>query len=230
MNEELEQLIQELKSALPWFLAAAIVVGGYYGVRKYVSDRRAAAAESVATSFTTDELEDAVSRFGGSKAGGVLRLRLAKSYFDGANYDAALALYTELEGKAPDGFADVPPVGKAQCLEALGRFDEALKAFDAAAENEKSFLRLTAQLGAARCLAQAGDRAKAEERLTALKAAAGDDEIAKARIDATTDLVKRWEKRAERSLFDAADAAAKQLEKDAQKPAEPAAAAPAKAE
>ena len=160
----------------------------------------------------------------------MLRLRLAKSYFDGANYDAALALYTELEGKAPDGFADVPPVGKAQCLEALGRFDEALKAFDAAAENEKSFLRLTAQLGAARCLAQAGDRAKAEERLTALKAAAGDDEIAKARIDATTDLVKRWEKRAERSLFDAADAAAKQLEKDAQKPAEPAAAAPAKAE
>ena len=90
MNEELEQLLQELKSTLPWFLAAGIIVAGYYGVRKYVTDRRAAASEIVSSAYTTDELEDAVSKFGSSKSGGLLRLRLAKSYFDAGSYESAL--------------------------------------------------------------------------------------------------------------------------------------------
>ena len=56
----------------------------------------------------------------------------------------------------------------------------------------------------------------------------GDDEVAKSRVEATIDLLKRYEKRAERSLFDAADAAQKQIEaesaeKPAEKPAAPAA-------
>ena len=218
MNEELEQLIQELKSTLPWFLAAGIIVAGYYGVRKYVADKRAAASEIVSTAYTTDELEDAVAKFGSSKSGGILRLRLAKSYFDAGSYESALDIYNELDGKAPDGFADVPAVGKAQCLEGLGKFDEAAKAYDAfAAANEKSYLALTAKLGSARCAAQAGNRDKALEALEALKAAAADDEIAKSRIETTIDLVKRYEKREERSLFDAADAAQKQIEGEAAK-------------
>ena len=218
MNEELEQLLQELKSTLPWFLAAGIIVAGYYGVRKYVTDRRAAASEIVSSAYTTDELEDAVSKFGSSKSGGLLRLRLAKSYFDAGSYESALDIYNELDGKAPDGFADVPAVGKAQCLEGLGKFDEAAEAYDAfAAANEKSYLALTAKLGSARCAAQSGNRDKALEALEALKAAAADDEIAKSRIETTIDLVKRYEKREERSLFDAADAAQKQIEGEAAK-------------
>lgn len=221
MNEELEQLIQEVKSILPWLLAAGIVVAGYHGVRKYMADRRAAAAEAVANAYTTEELEDAAAKFKGSKAEGVLRLRLAKSYFDSANYDSALEIYESLKDKAPDGFEGVPAVGKAQCLEALGKFDEARAAFDAFAEaNEKSFLALTAKLGSARCIAQAGDRAKAIEALEALKTSVGDDELAKSRVESTIQIVKRYEKRAERSLFEAADAAQKQLEAEAAKDAE----------
>ena len=203
MNEELEQLLQELKSTLPWFLAAGIIVAGYYGVRKYVTDRRAAASEIVSSAYTTDELEDAVSKFGSSKSGGLLRLRLAKSYFDAGSYESALDIYSSLEGKAPDGFADVPAVGKAQCLEGLGKFTEAAAAYDAfVAANEKSYLALTAKLGSARCVAQNGDREKAIAALEALK---------------------RYEKREERSLFDAADAAQKQIEGDSAKKEEPAA-------
>ena len=93
MNEELEQLIQEVKSILPWLLAAGIVVAGYHGVRKYMADKRIAAAEAVSNAYTTEELEDAAAKFKGSKAEGVLRLRLAKSYFDSANYDSALEIY-----------------------------------------------------------------------------------------------------------------------------------------
>ena len=218
MNEELEQLIQEVKSILPWLLAAGIVVAGYHGVRKYMADKRAAAAEAVSNAYTTEELEDAAAKFKGSKTEGVLRLRLAKSYFDSANYDSALEIYESLEGKAPDGFEGVPAVGKAQCLEALGKFDEARAAFDAFAEaNEKSFLALTAKLGSARCIAQAGDRAKAIETLEALKSSVGDDELSKSRVESTLQIVKRYEKRAERSLFEAADAAQKQLEAEADK-------------
>ena len=88
----------------------------------------------------------------------------------------------------------------------------------------KSFLALTAKLGSARCVAQGGDRAKALETLEALKATL-EDELDKSRIESTIELVKRYEKRAERSLFEAADAAQKQLEeeavKDAAKKAEP---------
>ena len=218
MNEELEQLIQEVKSILPWLLAAGIVVAGYHGVRKYMADKRAAAAEAVSNAYTTEELEDAAAKFKGSKTEGVLRLRLAKSYFDSANYDSALEIYESFKDKAPDGFEGVPVVGKAQCLEALGKFDEARAAFDAFAEaNEKSFLALTAKLGSARCIAQAGDRAKAIETLEALKASVGEDELSKSRVESTLQIVKRYEKRAERSLFEAADAAQKQLEAEAAK-------------
>ena len=218
MNEELEQFIQEVKSILPWLLVAGIVVAGYHGVRKYVRDRRAAAAESVSSAYTTEELEDAAAKFKGSKAEGVLRLRLAKSYFDSANYDSALEIYESLDGKAPDGFADVVAVGKAQCLEGLGR----------AEANEKSFLALTAKLGSARCVAQAGNRDKAIEALEALRGSVGDDELSKARVESTLEIVKRYEKRAERSLFEAADAAQKQLEAEGAKDSEkkPAAEAP----
>ena len=218
MNEELEQLIQEVKSILPWLLAAGIVVAGYHGVRKYIADKRAAAAEAVSNAYTTEELEDAAAKFKGTKTEGVLRLRLAKSYFDSANYDSALEIYESLEGNAPEGFEGVPAVGKAQCLEALGKFDEARAAFDAFAEaNKKSFLALTAKLGSARCIAQAGDRAKAIETLEALKTSVGDDELSKSRVESTLQIVKRYEKRAERSLFEAADAAQKQLDAEATK-------------
>ena len=176
MNEELEQLIKEIKSLLPWLLAAGIVVAGYHGIRKYRADRRAAAAEVVSNAYTTEELEDATAKFKGASVEGVLKLRLAKSYFDSANYDSALEIYESLEGKAPDGFADVPVVGKAQCLEALGKYADAAAAFDAFAEaNPKSFLALTAKLGSARCVTQGGDRAKAIETLEALKATLEDD-------------------------------------------------------
>ena len=224
MNEELEQLLQELKSTLPWFLAAGIIVAGYYGVRKYVTDRRAAASEIVSSAYTTDELEDAVSKFGSSKSGGLLRLRLAKSYFDAGSYESALDIYSSLEGKAPDGFADVPAVGKAQCLEGLGKFAEAAAAYDAfVAANEKSYLALTAKLGSARCVAQNGDREKAIAALEALKETLSDNDMAKSRVETTIELVKRYEKREERSLFDAADAAQKQIEGDSAKNEEPAA-------
>ena len=199
-NPELYPLIEwwekDGKSTVVWLLAAAIVVGGYYGWKNHKAAVKAAASEALVNAYTTEEIEDAASKFSGSPTAGALKLRLAKSYFDAGRFEEALAQYEALDGKAPDGFADIPVVGKAQCLEALGKFAEAQQAFDAFAEaNPKSYLRLTAQLGAARCLAQAGDKKAAFARIDALKAANKEEGIDKVRIEAAESTIKRFEKK-----------------------------------
>jgi len=220
------------KQTVAILLVAGLAVAGYYGVKGWRDGRRIAAADSLMTAYTAEELEDAVAGYGSTQSGASLRMRLAKKYFDAERYQEAFDVYAALEGSAPDGFEDVPAVGKAQCLEALGKFDEAVRAYDAFAEAKpKSFLALTAQLGAARSVAASGDKAKALERLEALKKSLEGDDAAVSRVEATLSLVKRWEKREAKTLFDAADAAAKQLDAEAAKteapkPEEPKAEAP----
>jgi len=192
MNEE---MIKEIKGTLPWLLVAAIAVGGWYGWKGYSAERKAAASESVVNAFTIEELEEAAQKFAGTDTAGALKLRLAKKYFDGERYQEAFDLYGELAKNPPEGFEDVPAVGQAQCLEALGKFAEAQKAFDAFVEaNPKSFLAMTAKLGAARTLAEAGDKKAALDRLAALKGTVKDEIFAKMRVEATEDVVKRYKK------------------------------------
>ena len=200
-NPELLPLVEwwekDGKETVIYLLVAAIAVGGWYGWKHHKAAVKEAASSALVNAYTTEEIEDAVAKFAGSATEGALKLRLAKSYFDAGRYEEALAQYESLEGKAPDGFADVPVVGKAQCLEALGKFDEAAKAFDAFAEaSPKNYLALTAQLGAARSYAQAGDKKKALARIDALKSANKDDELSKARIEATEQVVKRFGQKA----------------------------------
>ena len=177
-NPELYPLIEwwekDGKQTVIYLLVAAIAVGGWYGWKNHKLAVKNAAAESLVNAYTTEEIEDAVAKFSGSETAGALKLRLAKSYFDAGRYEESLAQY-----------------------EALGKFDEAAKAFDAFAEaNPKSYLKLTAQLGAARAIAQAGDKKKALARIDALKAANKDDEISKARIEATEQVIKRFGQKA----------------------------------
>ena len=175
-------------------LVAAVVIGGWYGWKHYRTSVRTAASDALASAYTTEEIEDAVAKYSGTAAGGALRLRLAKSYFDAGRYEEALSTYEALVSSAPDGFADIPVVGRAQCLEAMSRFAEAQKAFDEFAEaNPSNYLALTAQLGAARCIAQAGDRTKALARIASIKAANKNNEMATARIEAVEDAIKRFE-------------------------------------
>ena len=190
-----DDFVREVKATVPWLLAAVLVVVGYYGVKNYRAARKAAASEAFVSAYTAEELEEAVSQYGGTDAGGAIKLRLAKKYFDGARYQEALDIYTSVSGeKAPDGFADIPEVGKAQCLEALGNYADALAAYEAFAEaNPESYLALSAKLGSARVLAQLGEKEKALARLAELKTSVKGDSLSEARVDATEDCVKRYE-------------------------------------
>lgn len=179
------------KKTVICLVAVLAVFAGYKGVKAHVASVKAAASDALVSAYTTEEMEKAVADFGGKTAGGVLKLRLAKSYYDAGNFEAALEQYEDAAKGELSGFEAIPVVGKAQCLEALGKTDEALAAFDAfAAENTNSYLTLTAQLGAARCLAAKGDKDGALQRLAALKET--DDELAKARVEATETVVTRF--------------------------------------
>lgn len=228
--------VKEGKSTLTMLMIAGAVVAAFYGVRGYFRSRDVAANAALVNAYSTDDLEAAVSSYGSSKVGPALKLRLAKSYYDAERYQDALDTYEGLVAKAAKipAFADVAEIGRAYSLEGLGKFKEAGDAFAAFNDGSKtnSFLALTAKLGKARCQALAGDKAGAVKALEAIKAGLKDDAMAEARVDRLIDAVKRYEPgRAQRSLFDAADAAEKALNADKaiKAPEAPKAAAPAKA-
>jgi len=200
-NPELLPLIEwwekDGKQTVIYLVLAVVVVGGYYGVKAHRASLKAAASEALVNAYTTEEIEEAATKFAKSDTAGALKLRLAKSYFDAGRYEEALAQYEEQIGKAPEGFEDVPVVGKAQALEALGKFAEAQKAFEEfVAANPKSYLKLTAQLGAARSQAQAGKKDEALKAIEALKAEVKDEPIAKMRVESTETAIKRLGKKA----------------------------------
>ena len=216
------------KEGKSWLVALAVagaVVGGFYGVKHWLQSREAAASGALASATSVDELETAVAQYGSAKSGGLMKLRLAKTYFDEGRYQDAHDLYYKLAGSEPEGFADYVKMGLAFSLEGLKKFSEAeneFRQFASDKANAKSCFLLTAKLGAARCKAQAGDKDGAVKELEELKAGYDKDGFEADSIDNLIDACKRYEPR---SLFDAANAAAAQLEA----PAAPAPAAPAPA-
>jgi len=185
------------KQTVIYLAIAAVAVGGWYGFKNHRNAVRMAARDSLVNAYTAEEIETACVKFSSTPTAGALKLRLAKKYYDDGKYEEAMSAYDELMSKPVEGFEDIPVVGKAQCLEALGKHAEAQKAFDAFAEkNPKSYLLLTAQLGSARSLAQAGDKKGALAKLEALKKDAKENSLEKARIESTISAVERLGKKA----------------------------------
>ena len=225
--------VKEGKSTLMMMAVAALVVAGFYGVRNWMRTRDAGANQALVSAYNVEELETAVSTYGSTKIGSSLRLRLAKAYYDAERYQDALNVYDKLVKDAAknEAFADVAVLGRGHALEGLTQYKEAADVFAKfAAASTNSYLVIDAQLGAARCKALQGDKDGAVKDLEALKETMK-DEMAKGRVDRLTDAIKRYDPtRAQRSLLDAANAAAKALETEKQpEEAKPAEAKPAEA-
>ena len=77
-NPELIPLVEwwekDGKQTVVWLLVAAIAVGGWYGWKNHRVAMKAAAADAVVNAYTTEEIEEAVSKFSGTAAAGALRL------------------------------------------------------------------------------------------------------------------------------------------------------------
>ena len=185
------ELLDEVKKSAPYVVAALVVVGAFYGVKNYLAARKVAASAAITNSFTAEEMEEAVAKYGSTDSGSTLKLMLAKKYYDSERYEEALEQYEGLIGKVDAAFADIPLVGKAQTLEALGKIDEAMSAYDDFAKtNPNSFLALSAQLGVVRCVATK-DKEDALKRLGELKELVKDDPAKTARVEALTDVITR---------------------------------------
>lgn len=201
--------------------AVGVAVLAWYGFKNWREARRLAAGDAVVSSEGVPQLEEAVAQYGSTDAGPALKLRLAKAYYSGANYQGALDLYSELEDKVPAELADIPALGRAESLEALGSFKDAVAAYDAFVERfSDSAFALSAKIGAARSLAQDGDKEGAQKRLAELKESVKGDEALVSRVEDAEDLVRRWRKV---SLFEKADAVSAAM-KDLDAPEAPAAA------
>lgn len=221
--------VKEGRSTLTMLAIALLAVVAFYGGRNWLRRRDAAAnAALVADAMNrqgaearVENLESAVSSYGSTKIGAKLRILLAKAYYDRERYQDALDTYDEIVKKSSTNpeFADIAVVGRAYALEGLSKYAEAGDAFTAFANdaaNTNSYLRLTAQLGAARCKALAGDKDAAVKELETLKEGTTDD-VEKLRVENMIDAIKRHDPtRAARSLFDKANDAAELIasEKD----------------
>ena len=197
--------VKEGRSTVTILLVAGVCVAGFYAWKNWQSSRTAAANSALVNSFTTDELEEAVAKFGGTATGSALKLRLAKSYLDGERWEEAEKVYSDYvaSAKADDPFVSLAQLGRAYALEGSGKVGEASKEFETLAADTNLPVSATAALGVARCMALNGDKDGAIKKLEA-----SDDVRAKNLIET----IKRYDpNRKSASLFDAADAAASKI-------------------
>ncbi len=203
---------EELLPVVEWWerdgkktLAIAAVVGvavlGYISWRSHKEKLQEEAEAAVATAMDVETLQDAVNRFGDYDVGPMLKLKLASAYCArGEEGDAksALEIYDQVvaSGKIPAGFEDVPKVGRAECLESEEDFGGAIAAYESfiASAPTNAPLLIAAKLGLARSKAQSGDRKGAVAYLEAMQKDEGLSASAKARVESTLDVVKRWTK------------------------------------
>ena len=217
-NPELLPIVEWWEKEGKSTVAVVAILGAcFLGWNMYKSYRQSQAdaqSKALAQYFTVGELEEAVVKFKGGESENLLKVNLAKEYFKAERYEEALAVYTELDGAATEGLEGIGAIGRAYALEALEKYDEALAAFkDFQQKYPGNYLELTAKLGEARVICEKGDKESAAEMLKALKKRYKDDEVSEMRIEAAIDFVKRYVKRQKRSLIDAANAVANDLEK-----------------
>jgi tetratricopeptide (TPR) repeat protein len=220
--EELMPLVEwwekDGKKTLACLLAAAVAVGAFYGIKGYKASQAEKASQALLQSYSTEDLEAAVKLYGKTATGSALKLRLAKSYFDNDRYDEALAMYDSLMTAAPAGFEDVPAVGRAQCLEALGKNNEALKEYKSFLEAKpKSFLAIGVKISIARVEALLGNRDKAISLLEEIKKSQKDDKLTAARVDSAIEFIKGLGKKATPAPAPAPAAPAKEQPKEKSK-------------
>ena len=198
--------VKEGRSTVTFLLVGAVCVAGWYAFKNWKASRAAAANAALVNAFTTDELEEAVAKFGGSSTGSALKMRLAKSYLDGERWEEAEKTYSDYIAAAEkdDPFAALAQLGHAYALEGSGKVPEALKEYESLSADTNLPVYATAALGVARCMALNGDKDGALKKLEAL-----DDPRAKN----LAETVKRYDpNRKAASLFDAANAAASKIE------------------
>lgn len=127
----------------------------------------ASAALLTASDVTT--LEDLNGRFGGTKLGPMIRLRLARAFYDAGQYDSAKETYAQFVRRNPGHkLVEEARLGLAASEEALREFQQAIEDYRKIEAPAGSPTKTMALLGEARSMAASGDKAAAREILGSL--------------------------------------------------------------
>lgn len=209
---------------LAYVVGIVLVAGAIYF---WVEQRKASKSEALATlalSYPSVEF-DALASSGGDAAP-LAQLDQARSFYNAADYEGALALYDKvlktLKGEPLEGIAQV---GRICALEALGRLDEALDATNAlepvySQAKPVHFLTAEVLFAKARILCQKGNKPEAKNALKPILDAPEASALAKYKPKAEQ-LIKIIDSYAPKSLFE------KAAEATSAQPATPALPAPA---
>ncbi len=194
--------------ALILLAVAALLAAGALFARHHRESRRQEASSALLAAESIESLETLAGRYGRTRVGPLIRLRLAKAYYDAGKYDEALKAYEAF--LARDGrheMADIARLGRAAALEGRRDFDAALKAYEEFAKaNPDHYLLPLAVMGQARCLAARGDKPRALDLLVRLAVARADTPWEDIAADLRR-IIERFEGLRTVSLFDRLDAA-----------------------
>ncbi len=218
-----EYLPEELLPVYDWYreqgkqllFAAGFVLLVALGTFAYLRHRENKAAEASAALLNAESvegLENLNSQYGGGKIGPLIRIRLAKAYYNAGNYPEARATFQAfLKRNGTHELAAIAKLGLAATQEAEQSFEEARTAYAALAEAQPGhYLVPLAVMGQARCLAALQQKPAAFDlldRLIVSKSGTPWEEMA-------TDLrgvIERFEGFKSRSIFDQLDAVSKKL-------------------
>lgn len=140
----------------------------------FTKSRAAKLENASAAMLTTSDvvgLEELNGRYGGTKIGPLIRLRLARAYYDAGQFDSAKDAYAQfVKRNAKHTFADEARLGLAASEEALQEFQQAIADYRAISAPAGSPAAIMAKLGEARSLAASGDKAAAAVLLETLAA------------------------------------------------------------
>lgn len=109
-------------------------------------------------------LEDLNAHFGGTKLGPLIRLRLARAYYDEGQFDSAKETYGAfVKGNGRHALVQEAKLGYAASQEALQEFQQAIESYRGIDAKAGSPISVYAKMGEARSLAASGDKAAARE-------------------------------------------------------------------
>jgi tetratricopeptide (TPR) repeat protein len=167
-GDELAQLkafLDKNGRLITWALfVALLVVLGVVMYRRRTEEKRARAMDILATGTSHRDFETVIDKYASTPAAPWALLRLAKTYYDSANFTTAEEKYAEFKERFPSHeMAPAAELGRVQCWEASGRMQEALDGYTAFTERHRNhFLMPQAQLGQGRCLEALGRFAEAK--------------------------------------------------------------------
>ncbi len=209
-----------VKEGRSWLTTAAIVllvVLALLAFRRHQGGKSSEASAALASAESVESLENLNAQYGRTKVGPLIRIALARAYYEAGNFELARTTFEEfVKRHGKHEMAPAARLGIAAALEGAQEFDQALAAF-AAFDKEfpaPHYLNALAAMGQARCLAALQRKEEALDTLDRLIVTTTDTTWEE-EVRALRPVIERFEGFKTRSIFDQLGVASQSLAAEA---------------